>query len=105
MKNERKQFESDMKAILRYIIQNKDLPSDIDKKMVALKECCDRGFIFGVVTQTMISGRIVCDIQEKIYVTNDGLNFLFPKKDIKFIISTTIAVLSILLNVILFLFG
>lgn len=80
MKNKRKTFEKDMKALLEFVILNNDIPPDSSIDHVILKECCDKNFLTGVKTATMISGRIVCDIAGTPRVTKDGLDFLYPKK-------------------------
>ena len=103
MKNARKLFESEMRELLQYVIVNRDIPEENKLNMEVLKECCDKGYISGVQTMTMISGRIVAEVCETCVVTKEGLDFLHPKIDVKFIISTSIAAISVLINILLLL--
>lgn len=103
MKNARKLFESEMRKLLQYVIMNRDIPGENELNMEVLKECCDRGYLSGVQTMTMISGRIVAEVRETCSVTKEGLDFLHPKIDVKFIISTSIAAVSVLINILLLL--
>lgn len=96
MPNPRKIFESDMKRILQTVILEHTLPDEVN--MAALKECCDKQYLSGITTKTMISGRIVAD-KTNIQITKAGLDYLYGKKDVKFIISTTIAVISVMINI------
>lgn len=95
MSNPKKQFEYDMKKILRTVILENSLPDN--PNMIALKECCDKHCISGIKTKTMISSRVVADIT-KPQITKAGLDYLYAKKDLKFIISTTVAVISVAIN-------
>lgn len=99
----RNQFESDMKAILRSIINDHQLPPENKLNMEALKECHVRRFFDGIVVEQMASGRITCELRKNFWVTKAGYEFLYPKKDWKFAVSTTIALASIVLNIIQFL--
>jgi hypothetical protein len=103
MKNARKLFESEMQELLQYVIVNRDIPEENKLNMEVLKECCDKGYISGVQTMTMINGRIVAEVCETCTVTKEGLDFLHPKIDVKFIVSTSIATISVLINILLLL--
>lgn len=46
----------------------------------------------------MISGRIVAEVQQTVTVTKAGLDYLYPKWEVKFIISSVIAVVSLIGN-------
>lgn len=98
--NQRKQFESNMKTLLRHVIDQHSLPDDSHLDMLVLSECCSREYLSGVVVQTMISGKIVCDVRNTIWVTKAGLEFLYPRQDWKFIVSSAIALISIVVNII-----
>ena len=98
MKNPRKLFEAETKKLLKYIILNGNLPAKEKMDMQVLQECCDNKWISGVVTQTMISGRIIAEVRQTVTVTKSGLDYLYPKWDTKFLISSGIAAISLLLN-------
>ena len=101
MRNARIAFEKEMKALLLHVITNTDLPGKEQLNMAALKECCDSGYLEGVITDTMLNGRVVAEVSGIVKVTKLGLDFLYPKTDVKFIVSTTVAVCSIILNIVL----
>lgn len=98
VKNFRKLFEVETKKLLKYIVLNGDLSSCEALDMQVLKYCCEKGWISGVKTQTMISGRIVAEVQQTVTVTKAGLDYLYPKWEVKFIISSVIAVVSLIGN-------
>lgn len=98
MKNARKSFEKETRQLLEYIVLHGDLPKERNLNMQALKECCEMKWISGVVVQTMISGHIVADVCQVVTVTKAGLDYLHPKRDVKFMVSSVIAVVSIIVN-------
>ena len=98
MKNQRKLFEAETKKLLKHIILNGELPNKEEMNMQVLKECCENKWISGVVTQTKISGRIVAEVRQTVTVTKSGLEYLYPKWDTKFIISSAIAAASLIGN-------
>lgn len=98
MKNARISFEQETKELLKYIVLHGDLPSSDTLNMQVLQECCEMQYISGVYTAKMISGRVVAEVQQTVLVTKAGLDYLYPKRDIKFVISTVIAAVSVLVN-------
>jgi hypothetical protein len=51
-----------------------------------------------------MSGRIVVEETLSPRITKSGLDFLHPKHDVKFIVSSSIAIASLLLNIMLVIF-
>lgn len=98
MKNPRKARESAMRDILRTVILSQGLPESSELDLSALDDCCRFGYLSGVQVRTMISGRLVAEVQTRLRVTKAGLDFLFPPRDTRFVVSTAIATASCLLN-------
>ena len=68
--------ESAMRSVLRNINETKTVKGLNQEQMKLLKECCDQGFLSGVQTETMISGRVIAECQRDVRLTVDGLRFL-----------------------------
>ena len=68
--------ESAMRSVLRHINETKTVKGLDQEQMKLLKECCDQGFLSGVQTETMISGRVIAECQRDVRLTVDGLRFL-----------------------------
>lgn len=68
--------ESAMRSVLRHINETKAVKGLDQEQMKLLKECCDQGFLSGVHTETMISGRVIAECQRDVRLTVDGLRFL-----------------------------
>ena len=84
-----------MRRVLRTINEAAEMPSMDDHERYALKQCIAEGYIDGVCTETMASGRIVVEFSSP-RVTISGLKFLYPYKDWKFVLPTIIAVLELI---------
>ena len=88
------------RELMSHIFEKHDLPESLSEEdMYILKRCNDAGYIEGLRVTTMASGRIVLDAQT-LNITDKGREFLSPKKDYKFIISTTIAVIELVVIII-----
>ena len=68
--------ESAMRSVLQHINETKTAKGLDQEQMKLLKECCDQGFLSGVQTETMISGRVIAECQQDVRLTVDGLRFL-----------------------------
>lgn len=68
--------ESAMRSVLRHINETKTVKGLDQEQMKLLKECCDHGFLSGVQTEVMISGRVIAECQRDVRLTVDGLRFL-----------------------------
>lgn len=69
--------------------------SDEDTDLV-IHECVARGYITGINSLLTESGRYRSIVHTNVQVTKDGLDFLHPKKDWKFIVPTIIAIAELL---------
>ena len=98
--NCRKQYEKSMKRILKTIEAHKDLPKLTAEEMEHLNTCVERGYLLCVKTLRMASGRIVAEISDNVRLSKAGYDFLYPKHDIKFIITASIAAISVICNII-----
>ena len=99
--NVRKKLENDSKAVLRRIVLEGDKYRPVDSEREALEYCTQNKYADGIVATRMIAGNIVIEIGAP-RLNSRGLEFLHPKRDTKFIISTIIAVVAIALNVLQF---
>ncbi len=98
--NPRRKDDLRKREIMNYILEHCSLPENLsDEDKYILKRCDDAGYIEGLKIATMVSGRIVMDVQVP-KITDKGKEFLFPKKDYRFIISTVIAVVELVIIVI-----
>ena len=68
--------ESAMRSVLQHINETKTVKGLDQEQMKLLKECCDQGFLSGVQTETMISGRVIAECQRDVRLTVEGLRFL-----------------------------
>lgn len=68
--------ESAMRSVLRHINETKTVKGLDQEQMKLLKECCDQGFLSGVQTEAMISGRVIAECQRDVRLTVEGLRFL-----------------------------
>lgn len=68
--------ESAMRSVLRHINETKTVKGLDQEQMKLLKECCDNGFLSGVQTEVMISGRVIAECQRDVRLTLEGLQFL-----------------------------
>ena len=103
MANQRQTSEKEIKRIMKYILVNQEIP-ELDELG---RECIyfaanEKKYITGIKATKMASGRIVMDVSNP-KLTLEGLNWLYPKWDKKFIISTTIAIVSAVFNVLQYL--
>lgn len=80
MPNSHEVLISNMHFILSCIDSERDLPELDQDLMFALDACVQKGYISGVKTATMISGRIVADISTP-RLTVSGLEHLYLKQD------------------------
>ncbi|NCB52514.1 MAG: hypothetical protein EOM54_11650 [Clostridia bacterium] len=100
MNNKRKSYENQIENLLKTIITTGILPNLDVNGMECLNYCVQEAkYIEGVKTTRMASGRIVVDITAP-RVTKLGLDYLHPKKDIKFIVASLIALASVICNII-----
>ena len=104
MKNQRKKFENDMRKLLRLIATEGSISKTENINMEALKECCDKNYISGIYAPRMMSGQIVVEETLSPRITKSGLDFLHPKHDVKFIVSSSIPIASLFLNIMLVIF-
>lgn len=97
--NPRKRDEKRKRELILYMLEHHDVPENLDQEDIyALKRCSDAGYVENLKFSTMASGRIVFDIQSP-KITDKGIAFLNPKKDYKFIISSVIAVIELIVIV------
>lgn len=103
MANQRQISEKEMKRIMKYILVNQEIPEldDLGRECIYFSTN-EKKYITGIKVTKMASGRIVMDISNP-KLTLEGLNWLYPKWDKKFIISTTIAAVSVTFNVLQYL--
>lgn len=103
MANQRQNSEKEMKRIMKYILVNQELPEldDLGRECIYFSTN-EKKYITGIKVTKMASGRIVMDVSNP-KLTLEGLNWLYPKWDKKFIISTTIAIVSVVFNVLQYL--
>lgn len=89
--NGRKQMERTMRHILGAIDRCGELPKMNDDERYALKQCRDEGYVDGLEVAVMAGGRVVVE-EACPKITLKGLKFLYPYRDWKFILPTTLAV-------------
>lgn len=98
--NPRRKDDLKKREIMKYILEHHSLPESLnDEDKYILKICYDAGYIEGLNIATMASGRIIMDVQSP-KVTDKGKEFLFPKRDYKFIISTVIAIVELVVIIV-----
>lgn len=98
--NLRRKDDLRKRELMLYMLEHHDLPRNLsDEDRYILKRCKDAGYIENLKIATMASGRVVIDIQSP-EITDKGREFLCPKMDYKFVISTTIAVAELAIIII-----
>ncbi len=97
--NNRIRFERRSKEILKEIIITGDIQTlnDFDKE--CLYSCVENKYLNGVKAIRMASGKIVFEAI-KPTIREEGLLYLNPKIDLKFIIASVIAAISVICNII-----
>jgi len=101
-KNMRRGINASMKNVIRKLLINPDVRGLDDDERVALNWCVEKQYITGVQASVTISGRVIIKAVSggAIRLTPEGANFLFPKRNKELIITTTVAIISLCLNVI-----
>lgn len=97
--NNRQKFEKGVKDILKQIMISNEMPELDDFGMECLAYCCQEKLIVGVFVDRMAAGNLVAEYSNP-KITDAGLNYLYPKKDTKFIVSTSIAVIELVVIII-----
>ncbi|MBU5627742.1 hypothetical protein KQI82_12560 [Oscillibacter sp. MSJ-2] len=99
MNNSRKEMEKNMRHVLSLLDNTAELPHLSDTERYALKQCQEKGYVEGLRVSTMESGRVVVDYAHP-RLTIDGLKFLYPYKDWKFVTPTVIAIIELIVIII-----
>lgn len=79
-KNKRKQFERNVKKILKYIDSTGELPNPIDEETAEYLYYCisEKNYVTGVVAQRMIAQNVVFDLsRDRLFLTKEGLDFIW----------------------------
>ena len=103
MANPRREFEREAKRILRHILVDGALPTLDDFGKGCLLFCEQKQYVISAKVRRLSKDKVIYD---KIIfrVTEPGLQWLYPKWDKKFIVSTTIAIISVVCNILQFIF-
>lgn len=99
-----KAFKKNLRRILISVRDSGCLPENLSQDDLHCVEwCISQCFLSGVITDRMVSGKIIAEATDAIRIEQPGYNFLNPPLDWKFITASVIAALSLLLNFIQFL--
>ncbi|MPM94590.1 hypothetical protein SDC9_141736 [bioreactor metagenome] len=99
MTNRRKEFESQMKQIMEYIVIKGEIPELDDFGKECLHQCCESGFLTGVETDRALSGDIIIGIMAP-KVLKSGLEFCYPKTSFETKVNVVLIITTIASTVI-----